>query len=188
MGIRQRPKLRPAPIKPVQSEHDKLCDLAGRWLRNVAKYPVVFVEMRTWLRETPDAIAFDSTSSILIECKTSRADFLADRKKPFRSDPSKGVGYYRYYMAPAGLISVDELPDRWGLIEASGGKATLVHGKHPKRYSEENPFSFPEFHSNSERMIMFSALRRAKGLSRLERENKRLTKMVDYLRAKEQTT
>lgn len=70
-----------------------------------------------WNRERVDAILFTSGSSFLIETKISRSDFLADKKKPFRNDPSLGVGTYRYYACPEGLIKIDELPEKWGLIE-----------------------------------------------------------------------
>lgn len=67
--------------------------------------------------ETPDALGWRGTHSTLIECKTSRADFVADQKKEFRRCPSLGVGNRRYYMAPKGLLDVRDLPDNWGLLE-----------------------------------------------------------------------
>ena len=54
---------------------------------------------------------------VLVEVKVSRADFRADLAKPHRRDPALSGGTYRYYLAPAGLLAVDELPPRWGLIE-----------------------------------------------------------------------
>lgn len=76
-----------------------------------------------WHKERVDAILFNSSESFLIETKISRQDFLADAKKPFRLDPSKGVGRYRYYACPEGLIKPEELPDRWGLIYVPEGRA-----------------------------------------------------------------
>ena len=80
--------------------------------------------------ERVDAILYNSGASFLIETKISRSDFLADAKKPFRVDPSKGVGTYRYYACPEGLISVDELPEKWGLIYVPTGRrrASMPHG------------------------------------------------------------
>ncbi|MES3674623.1 hypothetical protein QC589_01570 [Halomonas elongata] len=46
--------------------------------------------------------------------KVSRADFLADSKKRHRH--AGGVGSWRYFMCPEGLISADELPVGWGLL------------------------------------------------------------------------
>jgi hypothetical protein len=57
---------------------------------------------------------------VLVESKVSRADFLADRAKPFRQSPETGVGCERYYLAPRGLICIEELPAGWGLLEMSG--------------------------------------------------------------------
>lgn len=68
-----------------------------------------------WCPERCDAILFDSNSSYMIETKISRSDFLADAKKPHRNSGC-GIGHYRYYACPEGLISPDELPPKWGLI------------------------------------------------------------------------
>ncbi|MDO8416550.1 MAG: adenylosuccinate synthase [Agitococcus sp.] len=109
--------------------HRELCDLAVLWLKRPVskKGPgchIAFSESRgDWYGETPDAIGFragvSNEASVLIEVKTSRSDFLADRKKPHRKVPESGMGKYRYYMAPEGLLQAAELPPQWGLIEVS---------------------------------------------------------------------
>ena len=71
--------------------------------------------------ERCDAILFDSGSSYMIETKISRSDFLADFKKDHRQE-GRGVGNYRYYACPTGLIKPEELPDKWGLIYVSDNK------------------------------------------------------------------
>lgn len=82
--------------------------------------------------ERCDALLFNSMSSFLIETKVSRADFLADKKKSFRAKPEDGVGEYRYYACPIGLISIEELPEKWGLIyvdcEKTQARATMPIG------------------------------------------------------------
>lgn len=71
--------------------------------------------------EIPDVIGWHGTTSILLECKVSRADFFADRKKPFRQDPSKGMGAFRYYLVPSGLLDGEDLAQTgWGLLETAG--------------------------------------------------------------------
>ena len=55
--------------------------------------------------------------TVLVECKVSRSDFLADKAKPHRH--VGGIGNWRYYMAPEGLISPNELPEKWGLVEVN---------------------------------------------------------------------
>ena len=73
--------------------------------------------------EMPDAIGWKKAChSVLVECKVSRGDFLADRDKPFRLKPESGVGCERYFMAPRSLIRLDELPMSWGLLEVCGCK------------------------------------------------------------------
>ena len=69
----------------------------------------------------PDAIGWKKAChSVLVECKVSRADFLADREKPFRQKPESGVGCERFYLAPKGLIRLEELRSGWGLLEVCG--------------------------------------------------------------------
>jgi hypothetical protein len=56
----------------------------------------------------------------------SRADFLADRDKPFRQRPEIGVGCERYYLTPRGLLRTEELPRGWGLLEVNGREIEQV--------------------------------------------------------------
>ncbi len=97
--------------------HDELVTRAVSWLQGRGGCTFAFSEFRTgasW--EIPDAIGFTAFSSIVIEVKTSRADFLKDRKKPFRNGLQTGMGLKRYFMAPRGLIEPGELPEGWGLL------------------------------------------------------------------------
>src|SRR5260370_33864014 len=101
--------------------------MAVVWLRR-CRWGVVLSEQGCVGGEMPDAIGWKKVChSVLVESKVSRADFLADRDKPFRLKPEIGVGCERYYLAPRGLIRPEELPAGWGLLEA-GGRA-LERGK-----------------------------------------------------------
>ncbi|RMH96415.1 adenylosuccinate synthase [Stutzerimonas nitrititolerans] len=121
----------------IPMTHNDLCLVAVKWLKraNSAGGPgchVAVSECRSgWTGEIPDAIGFRAAGfddgSTVVECKTSRADFLADRKKAHRS--AGGLGNWRYFMAPAGLIKPDELPAGWGLLEVnSRGHVKVVAG------------------------------------------------------------
>lgn len=91
--------------------------MAVRWLRSY-RCGVVLSEQACASGEMPDAIGWKKAChSVLVEGKVSRADFLADRDKPFRQKPEIGVGCERYYLAPQGLIRIEELPEGWGLLE-----------------------------------------------------------------------
>ncbi|MCP3944994.1 MAG: hypothetical protein GY710_26450 [Desulfobacteraceae bacterium] len=65
--------------------HDELIKIAEKWL--LKRCGFAFRELTTFASETPDVIGFRQGESILIECKTSRADFHADKKKIFRRRP-----------------------------------------------------------------------------------------------------
>ncbi len=102
--------------------------MAVDWLRRY-RCGVVLSEQACASGEMPDAIGWKKTChSVLLECKVSRADFLADRDKPFRQKPEIGLGCERYYMVPKSLLRVDELPPRWGLLEVSGRNVEKVKG------------------------------------------------------------
>lgn len=74
--------------------------------------------------EQADVIAFRSNCSAVIEAKASRADFLADRSKPHRA--AGGMGVYRFYLCPEGLILPSELPSGWCLLYLVGKKVVEV--------------------------------------------------------------
>src|ERR1700693_6104770 len=97
--------------------HAQLVEKAVRWLRNY-RCGVVLSEQACVSGEMPDAIGWKrACHSVLIECKITRADFFVDRDKPFRRKQECGLGWERFYLAPAGMIRREELPVGWGLLE-----------------------------------------------------------------------
>lgn len=110
--------------------HADLVSRAVRWLRSNGCRVTLCDPFRANVQygEQPDAIGWRDGLSILVEVKVSRADFLRDSKKRFRANPELGMGDWRFYLAPAGLISVDELPRGWGLLEHEGRSVRRVHG------------------------------------------------------------
>jgi len=73
-------------------------------------------------------IAMTPAASIVVEAKISRADFLADRNKSFRQRPETGIGEFRYFITPSGLVRPEELPAKWGLIEVAGRGIRVLQG------------------------------------------------------------
>jgi len=149
--------------------HKELVEIAYRWLLKNAGVGIAFKELKSIDREIPDAIGFGAWKSVLIECKVSRSDFLSDKKKPHRA---KGMGNWRFYMCPKGLIKVDELPEKWGLIYVNDdGEAKIEYDCRIKKQLKEHPSGF--YHHTvtakenlfdadpvAERRIMYTALRR----------------------------
>jgi hypothetical protein len=106
--------------------HSQLVEKAVRWLR-AYRCGVVLSEQACASGEMPDAIGWKrACHSVLVECKVSRSDFLADRDKPFRRKPQNGVGCERFYLTPAGLIREEELPAGWGLLECRRREVEMV--------------------------------------------------------------
>ncbi len=108
-------------------KHAQLVARAADWLRSRYGCGIVLSEQYCATGEVPDVIGWKaSCQSVLVECKVSRADFLADAGKPFRLKPEEGLGSRRIYMAPAGVIAPTELPKHWGLLECRGREVELV--------------------------------------------------------------
>lgn len=109
-------------LPTVLYSHDELSVIVAKWLKKheqnilIPNCATVAIDMKTIEQEKPDVIGWDSSCSIMIEVKVSRSDFLCDFKKPFRKNAEKGVGQYRYYCCPYGLIKEDEVPENWGLL------------------------------------------------------------------------
>jgi hypothetical protein len=133
---------------------------AERWLKS-RNCGVVFndkFKAVTYSGEQPDSLGFRTNCSILIECKASRSDFLADFKKRFRKNPRLGVGDWRFYMSLPGVIKVEDLPDGWGLLWAHTNRIEQVHGIPANTmYESHKPFIG---NKSDEVRLMYSALRR----------------------------
>lgn len=101
-------------------EHARLVQLGARWLKKQG-FAVIETELTSSKsREQPDVIGFRASCSVVIEVKVSRSDFLADQRKPERMGDRQGLGNYRFYLCPAGLLSPQEVPSKWCLLEATG--------------------------------------------------------------------
>lgn len=135
--------------------HTRLCRLVAKdvlsgtlgW--NVPKCQYITVELHTASQEQPDVFGWNFWSSVLVEVKVSRADFLKDLRKPFRVKPEDGAGEFRYFCCPTGLIKEEELPAKWGLLYEFEGVVRLI------KEAERQRFNFA-----TERTIMTSVMRR----------------------------
>lgn len=114
--------------------HDELVGLAYRFLptfydiaagRTPNSHPPVIVPEPGMVNmlEHPDLFAIDGKCnapdywSCVIECKATRSDYLADRKKAFRVYPEKGMGLYRAMILNPGIWK-DDGPVGWAIFEA----------------------------------------------------------------------
>ena len=108
--------------------HSKLCQLTAKKFNK----EIALIEYKCqMLNEEPDVLVFDSYSdTTLYEIKMSKQDFWRDWQKPHRiycksfyhnnrliiDTFEYSLGRCRYYVCPAELIQIDELPQGWGLI------------------------------------------------------------------------
>jgi hypothetical protein len=103
--------------------HKELVVLAARWLHGTRRCALVATERIAWkASESPDAIGWAPDGlSILVECKTSVADYLADLRKPTRCG-APAMGRERWYLTEDGLLAGRELPAGWGWIVVRNGR------------------------------------------------------------------
>lgn len=112
-------------------DHKRLTELAKFWLRSSKQCNPVFAEQGSAnFKEMPDAIGFKTDVCIVVECKTSKSDLYADRKKSFRE--SGGLGDLRYYFITEQLY--EECKDfdwrGWGVVvyRSSYGQGRQARG------------------------------------------------------------
>lgn len=145
-------------MKTNELSHDDICLIGKKFLER-HNFGVVFHDKFrgfTKTGEQPDVIGFRNGVSCLLEAKCSRSDFLADFNKPFRVN-NKGMGNWRFYISEPHVISVEDLPEGWGLLHIKNNRVYKVHG-FP---ANTEWFNFPfDANLDAERDYMYSALRR----------------------------
>lgn len=94
--------------------HGQIVDKAFEWAKG--RHIIVIKERVAGWGEIPDVLGINLSDSTLIECKVSRADFYADKKKLSRLNGNM-LGTYRLYCCPKGLLKEEDLPEGWGLLE-----------------------------------------------------------------------
>lgn len=140
--------------KLIGLTHRSLCLKASKYLKNQGIQPFhrcsyVVCELER-LGECPDAFGFGSCTTQLIEVKVSRSDFLSDKNKFWRKFPEFGLGKYRSYLCPEGVINESDLPENWGLLWVDDkGKIIKVKQAEPQKNNHEQ-----------ELMLITSILRR----------------------------
>ena len=110
----------------MELSHDELGLLGARKLKQMG-YITTFSNITgAAISERPDALGINSGGeSFLVEVKVSRADFLADQKKPHRNK-EKALGNYRAYLTPKGLLNPEEIPFGWQLWEVHGKTKPVI--------------------------------------------------------------
>lgn len=101
--------------------HAELVARGEAWLRNKKRCKAILVETSAgYASQVPDVIGWTWRGDCFeVECKASRADLLADFKKPHRQAGASHLGSRRYYLIPDEL-GAPALPAGWGLLVVRG--------------------------------------------------------------------
>jgi hypothetical protein len=125
--------------------HKGLVNRVSNWLKYTQHYrcSIVCSELVTAVLETPDVIGFyGHGNSVLCECKISRSDFMSDKNKWFRREEKMGMGNFRYFCAPEGLLSIEEIPKGWGLLEVGKHSCRITKEADRKEANKQNEVKF----------------------------------------------
>ena len=145
-------------MSATRSLHYDLCVAGAKWLRSrkncewcEGRWKYVAVEVCVNGCENPDLWAFNGWSTIVVEVKVSRSDYLNDQKKRWHQPGREQTlaGNYRYYLTPKNLLTAAELPDGVGLLEWDGKQ--IIRTIRAKRHEVSN---------HADGIIMASILRR----------------------------
>jgi hypothetical protein len=150
--------------------HSELCDRALRWLRGTRHCQPVFNNVAS-CSEIPDAIGWSSSykhrGSTVVECKSSRSDFYADKKKRiawrdprfnflysgrrmsqeqataggYTKEEYSLMGDYRFYLCLPGVVVPEMLGEHapnHGLLWLEGSRVRIVHDA-PRREDVNYP-------------------------------------------------
>jgi hypothetical protein len=116
--------------------HNELIVEAVKWLEQVGRCKLILKESQGFV-EHPDVIGFTNVTSITVEAKASRSDYLRDKKKFSRKDSDHAYGQHRYYICEPGTITIPDLPDKWGLLYTSHHGITIVKKAQTFKYNYE---------------------------------------------------
>jgi len=136
-------------MSKTESLHYKLCCEGAKWLhrnkhnwkkcqtkrcyrpeehyatcQQCKQYHYVAVELCTVDTESPDVWGLSAWDTAIIEVKITHSDFIADKKKWWRSEEAEKMGFQagnlRWFLCPENVIKPEELPDKWGLLYWDG--------------------------------------------------------------------
>jgi hypothetical protein len=142
----------------IVTGHKDLVREADKWLKANGWKIVIRDCFRAYTDtgEQPDVIAWRNGVSLLVECKASRSDFLADKSKAFRAHG--GMGDWRFIFCPPGVVDVADLVPGWGLLHSTERGVRKVHG-YPTNmgWHSDKPF---DGNKACENQMLVSALRR----------------------------
>lgn len=125
----------------IPPTHADLVQRAVKWLRSFHKCSHAYGEFVAAVQYIPDAIGWRNQFSILVECKRSRSDFFADRKKLIHHNPDAYPGEERWYLTPPGLVTADEVPEGWYLAEADEKRVRVI--THPPTLPQVDRSAWP---------------------------------------------
>lgn len=92
--------------------HRQLEEVGAKWLSKSGylwSCKRIAIEPTSPGLERPDVIGFAYGVTHVIECKTTRDDFLRDFRKKWRQEGEKPMGSYRWWLCVEGVITVDDL-------------------------------------------------------------------------------
>lgn len=124
--------------------HSELCIIAANWLKTKFNCRIVLIEPHayTTYNEIPDVIGWVGGKCIVVECKTSIADFNKDQKKIFRSAELSDlcIGNWRFYFTNGDFLKNHNIPKGWGYYFIEENKKILFCKGEKYASAKKSPF------------------------------------------------
>jgi hypothetical protein len=156
-------------IAALESRYAKVMQTGRRYItapqvRNAAGFDAT---------RTFDYVAIDTWTSghlavHIFEIKVARSDWLRELKQPQKTAEALRHADYFWIAATPGVVKVDELPDRWGLIEVRPENRTPLHTQRAAKRLTPRP-SRPGYDTDESGALV----RRGRGHAPLDRDASR---------------
>jgi len=143
--------------------HKDLVEISRCWLKGIGCSVIITEQSSVFVMEKADAIGWYSSTSILVECKTSLSDFKNDQYKIARQTPELALGNWRVYLCENNVIPKKLIPKGWGLVYycSDTSKFKRIIG-----LPNANQWYLSPFESNldSEKALLLAYIRKSKRL------------------------
>lgn len=119
--------------------HEELLKTAAKFIKNKAlthfgKSTYVVCNYNDGM-EPIDVFGFGGGCTQIIKVITTRMELNLDLERAYRKCPKYGVGEFRSYLCPNGLLNKEDIPKNWGLLWCDN-KGKIIEILNPQKQEE----------------------------------------------------
>ena len=119
--------------------HEELLKTAAKFIKNkglahFGKSPYVVCNYNDAM-EPIDVFGFGGSCTQVIKVITTHMELNLDLERAYRKCPKYGVGEFRSYLCPNGLLNKEDIPKNWGLLWCDN-KGKIIEILNPQKQEE----------------------------------------------------